>query len=241
MSPAARPDRDLELALLADHELVGGLDEVGRGALAGPVSVGLAVVSRSTADSFPPGLADSKQLSPSRRRALVGPCRGWLADHAVAHASPTEIDALGIVGALRLAGRRALAEVASRGRAPDIVILDGASDWLSAPEPDPTAASDERAQAASTGRPDAAASTPPVRTEVKADARCAVVAAASVLAKVERDALMAALPDPGYDWAANKGYAAPAHVQALRALGACEQHRLSWRLPGLGRHRRPRG
>ena len=116
----------------------------------------------------------------------------------------------------------AFSKVASRGRVPDIVILDGASDWLSAPEPDPTAASDERAQAASTGRPDAAASTPPVRTEVKADARCAVVAAASVLAKVERDALMAALPDPGYDWAANKGYAAPAHVQALRALGACE-------------------
>ena len=74
---------------------------------------------------------------------------------------------------------------------------------------------------------------PPVRTQVGADARCAVVAAASVLAKVERDALMAGLEDPGYDWASNKGYATPAHVAGLGRLGAGDQHRRSWRLPGL--------
>ena len=72
-----------------------------------------------------------------------------------------------------------------------------------------------------------------MRTQVGTDARCAVVAAASVLAKVERDALMRGLEDPGYDWASNKGYPTPAHVAGLRRLGAGDQHRRSWRLPGL--------
>ena len=76
--------------------------------------------------------------------------------------------------------------------------------------------------------------TPAVRMEVKGDARCAVVAAASILAKVERDALMSALPDPGYDWASNKGYASASHVEALARLGASDQHRRSWNLPGVG-------
>ncbi len=80
---------------------------------------------------------------------------------------------------------------------------------------------------------DAGGALPPVRMEVKADARCAVVAAASVLAKVERDGLMEELADPGYGWASNKGYASPAHIRALARLGAGEQHRRSWRLPGL--------
>lgn len=235
MSPARiRPDRLAETALLADHGLVGGMDEVGRGSLAGPVSVGLAVVSRDTPDPFPEGLADSKQLTPRRREALVEPCRAWVLDSAVAHASPGEIDALGIVGALRLAGRRALAQVASRGHAPDVVILDGSADWLTEPEPDLLSglgAADPAPEDAPPERP----VTPPVRTEVKGDARCAVVAAASVLAKVERDALMTALPDPGYAWAANKGYASAAHVDGLARLGASEQHRRSWRLPGVDR------
>ena len=65
----------------------------------------------------------------------------------------------------------------------------------------------------------------------------AVVAAASVLAKVERDSLMAALPDPGYGWASNKGYAAPAHREAIATLGASEHHRRSWHLPGLDQYR----
>lgn len=240
MSPARiRPDRLAESGLLQTHELVGGMDEVGRGSLAGPVSVGLGVVSRRTPDAFPEGLADSKQLTPRRREALVEPCRQWVLDSAVAHASPGEIDALGIVGALRLAGRRALAQVASRGHAPDVVILDGSADWLTEPEPDLLSGLAAPAAPARPGPGDdglpTALITPPVRTEVKGDARCAVVAAASVLAKVERDALMTALPDPGYAWAANKGYASAAHVDGLARLGASEQHRRSWRLPGVDR------
>ena len=234
MSPARRPrtrlrpDRRTEAELLASHALVGGMDEVGRGALAGPVSVGLAIVGAATPDAFPRGLADSKQLSPARREALVEPCRAWLVDSAVAHAQPAEIDALGIVGALRLAGARALARVGERGHAPGIVILDGSADWLSRPDEDLLTA-----LSPAPAGPDAPREIPPVRTQVGADARCAVVAAASVLAKVERDALMRGLEDPGYDWASNKGYATPSHVAGLGRLGAGDQHRRSWRLPGL--------
>lgn len=237
------PDRALERELLATHRLVGGMDEVGRGSLAGPVSVGLAVVSRATPDAFPAGLADSKLLSPRRREALVGPCRSWLADHAVAHASNEEIDAIGIVGALRLAGRRALAQVGARGNLPGVVVLDGVSDWLSEPAADLLTALEPPAGAGWAGRADAgvpdgvravrAGASPPVVMRVKADATCAVVAAASVLAKVERDALMRALPDPGYDWVHNKGYASPAHVEGLRRLGPSRRHRRTWHLPGL--------
>lgn len=235
MSPARRPrtrlrpDRRTEAELLASHALVGGMDEVGRGALAGPVSVGLAIVGAATPDAFPRGLADSKQLSPARREALVEPCRAWLVDSAVAHAQPEEIDALGIVGALRLAGVRALARVGGRGHAPGIVILDGSADWLSRPDEDLLTA-----LGPAPAGPDAPREIPPVRTQVGADARCAVVAAASVLAKVERDALMRGLEDPGYDWASNKGYATASHVAGLGRLGAGDQHRRSWRLPGLG-------
>lgn len=228
------PDRTVELEELGRYELVGGMDEVGRGSLAGPVTVGLAVVSRETADEVPTGLADSKMLSPRARDRLVEPCHAWLTDWAIGSASPREIDALGIISALRRAGRRALAQVAARGNAPGVIILDGSHDWLSAP-----AADLQDGLAADAPGPDpaplapAGAGVPPVRTEVKGDARCAVVAAASVLAKVERDACMSALPDPGYGWAANKGYASPGHIEALGRLGAGEQHRLSWRLPGL--------
>ena len=235
------------------------MDEVGRGSLAGPVTVGLAVVDRGTSDAFPQGLADSKQLTPRRREALVEPCRAWVLDWAVAHAAPAEIDALGIVGALRLAGRRALAQMAARDHLPGAIILDGRADWLTEPEPDlldalgaqisagpvePVAVPVEPVESVesigearhSIGDESVlpARLTPAVRMEVKGDARCAVVAAASILAKVARDALMSALPDPGYDWASNKGYASASHVEALARLGASDQHRRSWNLPGVG-------
>ena len=199
-----RPDRCLEKDLLQTHEYVGGLDEVGRGALAGPVSVGLAIVGRCTDDDFPEGLADSKQLTARARTGLVDPVRDWLVDSAVAHASPAEIDEHGI-------------------------------DWLTVPQPDLLTALEARPASTAPG-PAADSPTPPVRMEVKADARYAVVAAASVLAKVERDSLMIDLADPGYGWASNKGYASPAHIKGLADLGASDQHRRSWHLPGLDQH-----
>ena len=78
-------------------------------------------------------------------------------------------------------------------------------------------------------------STPPVTTMIKADMKCSSVAAASVLAKVERDDLMVGLSadHPAYGWSLNKGYAAPEHMDAIARLGPCELHRRSWRLPGM--------
>lgn len=226
MAAALSPDRELEKELLGRYELVAGMDEVGRGALAGPVSVGVAVVSRATSDDIPEGLRDSKLLSAVRRWALVEPCRSWVEASAVGHASPAEVDELGILGALRLAGLRALAQVCEAGFMPSAIILDGRDNWL-------ISGDSLFAAVLSDAEPQLPGPLPPVTMQVKADATCAVVSAASVLAKVERDAMMESLEDPGYGWASNKGYASAAHVEGLARLGASDQHRRSWRLPGV--------
>lgn len=225
-APTVVPSRELERDLLRTHRFVAGMDEVGRGALAGPVTVGVAVVSAATTDAFPDGLADSKLLTARAREGLAGPVRAWCHASAVAHAEPAEIDALGIIRALRLAGRRALAALGRAGLVPDVLVLDGVHDWLTEP-----AQGDLFDVPLPLEQP---AAVPPVQTRVKADATCSVVAAASVLAKVERDARMRALHEyhPAYGWIDNKGYAAPVHTAALREHGPCELHRRSWRLPG---------
>ncbi|MDD9207316.1 ribonuclease HII [Georgenia sp. 10Sc9-8] len=233
--PARRrtPTRTLERRLLGSATLVAGMDEVGRGALAGPVSVGVAVVAPTTPTRAPRGLADSKLLGAGAREALVDPVRRWCVGTAVGHAEPAEIDALGIIRGLRLAGRRALASLAGAGLVPEVVILDGIHDWLSEPaQGDLLGLVDPQVHVPGTGAP---VPVPVVRTEVKADATCSVVAAASVLAKVERDSRMQTLAEgfPQYGWSENKGYASREHQAALREHGPCELHRRSWRLPGL--------
>lgn len=209
--PSLRFERSLQRA---GFPVIAGMDEVGRGALAGPVSVGVVLIDAS-ARSAPAGVRDSKLLTPLARQRLVAPLRRWARASAVGHAQPAEIDAIGIIAALRLAGRRALAALPAR---PDLVILDGNHDWLSDP-----------AQAGlfamlTDGPP------PPVRTLIKADMTCSTVAAASVLAKVERDGILTGLHErfPQYGWADNKGYSAPEHLAALERLGPCELHRRSW-------------
>jgi ribonuclease HII len=225
------------------------MDEVGRGALAGPVSVGVVVVDVRTRRP-PRGLTDSKLLAPDAREALVPRVRSWGVAYAVGHASNLEVDDVGIIGALRLAGRRALAEVAARGVRVDAVLLDGSHDWLTDPapdlldvlaatEPDTGPAHDVEAAPRRYRPLDPAllpAPVPPlgVRTLVKADVQCASVAAASVLAKCERDAMMRvhAGDHPGYAWEKNKGYSTATHMRALGELGPSPLHRTSWNLPG---------
>lgn len=217
-----RPDLRLERELLrAGARVVVGMDEVGRGALAGPVSVGAVAVDLSTR-SGPRGVADSKLLTPAAREALLPALGRWGLARAVGHATPVEIDTYGIVVALRMAGLRALAGLALEV---DVVLLDGSHDWL-------TGAS-ERGELELWELPVPAVA-PVVRTRVKADQRCSSVAAASVLAKCERDALMVghSLEHPAYRWAENKGYGAPEHLAALRELGPSPLHRRSWHLPG---------
>lgn len=214
--------RETELELLAQGAPLVGMDEVGRGALAGPVAVGACALTGGESEP-PEGLADSKLLSPRRREDLVEPVREWAAAHAVGWASNEEIDRFGIIAALRLAGMRALEDLARVIGAPALVLLDGSHDWLTRPD-------DLLAELDGPALPQIA--TPPVVTKVKADASCTIVAAASILAKVARDEFMCGLDDPGYAWERNKGYASPAHAEGLRRYGPSQLHRRSWRLPG---------
>nr|WP_246071618.1 ribonuclease HII [Miniimonas arenae] len=216
------PSRRVERELAEGGLVVAGMDEVGRGCLAGPVSVGVVV---SCLDRrAPSGLRDSKLLPPPRREALVAPIRRWAVACAVGHASPAEIDAIGIIAALRLAGHRALAALPLP---PHVVLLDGNHDWLTPPE-------DLFSGFAAAPEP-VLAVVPRVRTRIKADMTCTGVAAASILAKVERDGLMRAehARDPRFDLAENKGYASPSHIAALAQHGPSALHRRSWSLPGV--------
>jgi ribonuclease HII len=196
--PDSGPDFTHESAALARRLLrVAGVDEVGRGPLAGPVTAAAVILNP---DAIPPGLHDSKKLSAPRRNALAAALHRC-AHVAVAHASVAEIDALNILNASHLAMRRALAALPV---APDFALIDG-----------------NRLPA---GLPHAAA------TLVKGDARCLSIAAASIVAKVARDAIMSDLARdyPGYGWDANAGYPTRAHVAALNALGVSPHHRRSF-------------
>jgi ribonuclease HII len=220
----------VERRLLRDGaELVCGMDEVGRGALSGPVSVGAVVVDAST----PPAtdFRDSKVLTPRARAQMAPRIRDWSLSSAVGHASAEEIDSHGIIGALRLAANRALAMLTVM---PEVVLLDGRHDWLTPPQQGSLFEKDLREMdfGSPDGRP---AFNSRVVTLVKADMTCTSVAAASVLAKIERDAIMTDLAAqcPEYGWAGNKGYASPEHIDALSRLGPTSMHRRSWRLPGV--------
>lgn len=215
-----RPDRGTEIELLRScppGAAIAGVDEVGRGSLAGPVSVGIAVIDASVGD-FPEGLRDSKQMSAASRERMAPRVREWAVEVAVGHADADIIDDVGIVAAMRLAARNALNGLSAT---PAAILLDGKHNWW-----------------AEDSLFDVEPLLPqiPVRMEVKGDARCAVIAAASVVAKVERDGLMVILDErfPGYDWARNKGYSSPSHIEGLARIGPSDHHRKSWHLPGLG-------
>ncbi|MCP3427018.1 ribonuclease HII [Rothia sp. AR01] len=229
-APARAADLSIEAELFAaGARCVVGMDEVGRGSLAGPVTVGAAAVLPATTLEVA-GLTDSKALAPARRAAMEPLIRAWIPVRT-GSASPAEIDALGMTLALRLAGRRALAALArEHDVVPSAVLLDGSHDWLGAPPADLFSLAEEDPLA---GYGDAGAPWEgPVRTEVKADFRCASVAAASVVAKVERDRAMERLSArwPAYGWAGNKGYGSAAHRLAVGAHGPSPEHRLSWSL-----------
>ena len=211
------PTLDLEQELIASGaRYVAGVDEVGRGALAGPVSVGVAIVDAKT-NQVPAGLRDSKQISRAAREKLIGPVSAWVTEYAIGHVAAIEIDQIGIVSALRLAWVRAHQQLSIK---PDHVILDGKHNWLLEPESDlfTSPISDIVV---------------PVTMKIKADASCASVSAASVLAKVARDQLMreAALIHPDFGWEGNVGYGSSDHMAAIARLGPTDLHRKSWKLP----------
>ncbi len=192
------PDFHREAAALAEGaRWVVGVDEVGRGPLAGPV---LAAAVRLDPDRIPAGLADSKALSGLQRARIAAEIHAT-AEVCVAQATVEEIDALNILQASLLAMRRA---VAGLSRA-DVALIDGNRVPAGLPC---------RAQAF-----------------VKGDAVCLSIAAASIVAKVARDALMVDLAQqhPPYGWDANAGYSTKAHLQALLDFGVTPWHRRSFR------------
>ncbi|MDV2975890.1 UNVERIFIED_CONTAM: ribonuclease HII [Actinomycetes bacterium ARC8] len=211
-----------ERALAAKHGVryIAAVDEVGRGALAGPITVGMTVIDIQQVNEFPE-LRDSKLLSPETRMSLVDPVRQWAVGYGVGHASAAEIDELGVTGALRLAGTRAMAQCAVQ---PEAALLDGSYDWLTAPEPDLLdILADDR---------EPVGLHIPVATIVKGDMTCQAIAGASILAKVERDGIMVGLATehPYFGWEINKGYATAAHRAAIVLQGPCDYHRKSWNL-----------
>jgi len=184
----------------AGDDIIVGIDEVGRGSWAGPVTVA-AVVPQPEHLS---GIRDSKLLSRPERERAARRVRGWARAIGVGHASHEECDQLGMTEALRRAASRALDEVAAQGFVPDRIVLDGKHDYLA----------DKRR----------------VRTIVKGDQKVLSVAAASVVAKVIRDELMAEEAEhyPAYGFESNRGYPAPVHKCALAAYGPSAIHRRSW-------------
>jgi ribonuclease HII len=216
-----RPTLDFENNLFSrGAKLIAGMDEVGRGCLAGPVSVGVAVISIDCINP-PENLADSKLLTHEQREKLLPLVKTWVKDFAVGHASNDEIDEIGLTRALRRAGRRALVQLVTK---PDHLILDGKHNWLM-PEKETQNMFEQEFD-------DGSLSVDlKIITQIKADLTCASVAAASIVAKTTRDQMMAELSKefPNYFWAENKGYAAPEHLEAIKSFGATKYHRVSWK------------
>jgi|SRR5579863_2464091 len=178
--------------------LIGGVDEAGRGPLAGPVVAACVIAAEPL---MLPGLNDSKQVTPERRNELAVEIRKHAAAFGIGIASVAEIDRLNIYWASVLAMERAIA--ACSGEAPEYLFTDAV-----------------RLRAFSG----------PQEPLIKGDAICAVVSAASILAKVHRDGLLAELDleDPRYGFGIHKGYATPQHLAALKSYGPCVHHRSGW-------------
>lgn len=185
--------------------IVVGIDEVGRGALAGPLTVAAVALPD---EPQVVGIDDSKKLSPKRRETLAAQIREVALGVGISHIPPEEIDACGMAASLRVCMGRALAacerDIAARGNGSgaDAVLVDGNPIHLHANE----------------------------KTIVKGDGKAACIAAASIVAKVTRDALMVeyAQSFPAYYFDSNKGYGSAAHIEALHELGPCMLHRRSF-------------
>lgn len=210
-----------ERAQLERGEIIVGIDEVGRGALAGPMVLGAVVLTHPSPP--PESLNDSKLLTARQREALIEPIEQWAADWSLGSVSAREIDEWGLRLALAAAATRALDGLRIR---PSVALIDGSFNLLRAP-----------GEVRFDGAPAPALSyhSMAVTTFVKGDQRCASIAAASVLAKVHRDRIMVELGQHfvDYEWSSNKGYGAKVHMDAIRRLGPTDHHRHSWQLPEM--------
>jgi ribonuclease HII len=197
------PDLNFELALWQQgFKLVAGIDEAGRGALAGPVAVGAVILPANLPDLAIqlPGIRDSKQLKPKDRELAAIVIKGIAVSWAVGLAEAAEIDQLGIARATRLAAMRAVNQLAC---VPQHLLID----YIKLNESDL-----------------------PQTSLGKGDQRSLSIACASILAKTSRDELMIRLGEqyPNYGFARHKGYGTAGHLAAIQACGACPIHRVSF-------------
>jgi len=209
------PSLSFENTFVASKRFIIGIDEVGRGSIAGPVAVGVALIDlKDLNGSWPEKLRDSKLISEKTREAIFPDVSDWVHSWAVGMASVEEIETKGIVESLALAGSRALTELLEESALRSVlaqdgvqIILDGSHNWLGSK----TMGFD-------------------VVAKTKADRDCVSVACASVLAKVTRDRLMLeiAKEHPHFSLDSNKGYASSDHIAALKEHGPSPIHRLSW-------------
>ena len=186
-----------EQAFAEGYTVICGVDEAGRGPLAGPVCAAAVILPRGHQI---PGLNDSKKLTDKKRRELFPLIKEQAVAYGIGFATHQEIDEINILQATYLAMERAIAQL--EGKA-DLALIDGnrAKDFDMA-----------------------------VRTVVKGDSLSANIAAASVLAKVTRDDLMVDMAKefPGYGFEVHKGYGTKAHYEALRNMGPCAIHRMTF-------------
>ncbi len=187
-------------AEIAQGKLVVGLDEVGRGPLAGPLTVGAVVLDPKAAPID--GLNDSKQVSEAHRPALAQMVKDRALAWAIVDIPPAEIDEQGMTACLRKAFSLAVAKIEDEGIKPEVILLDGNPLHLD----------------------------PREVNVVHGDARCASISAASLIAKVSRDAQMVAYDAeyPGYDFASSKGYGSANHRAAIAQKGLTPIHRVSF-------------
>lgn len=188
-----------KLAAQKDAHVVLGLDEVGRGSIAGPLAVGGVVLPASPVIG---GLNDSKQISPAKREEIAAQIKEVALAWTVQYIQPDVIDAVGMTASLVQAFRNAVQAIEVQGLKVDMVLLDGNPLHMD----------------------------PREVNVIKGDAKCASIAAASVVAKVTRDALMCELAHeyPEYSLDECKGYASAKHIEAIKQYGLSPIHRVSF-------------
>lgn len=188
-----------KLAEDAGAHCIVGIDEVGRGPLAGPLAVGAVVLPNEPKIA---GLNDSKQVRDVDRAAMADSIKKVALAYTVEFVQPDVIDEIGIMASLRSAFGAAVTSIEAQGQPVDMILLDGNPMRFDVRE----------------------------TNVVKGDSKCASIAAASILAKVERDQLMDELDAqyPGYGFSSHKGYGTKAHRDAIRKLGLSDIHRRSY-------------
>jgi len=188
-------------AIRSGCDRIAGVDEVGRGSLAGPVLAAAVVLSRSVSIK---GINDSKLLSPESRERIARDIFDRAVAVGIGASGPDEVDRINVLRATLMAMRRAIGALEACGSPADGLLLDAVR---------------------------LPGATVPQISLIRGDQRSMSIAAASIVAKVVRDRIMGHYADlyPAFDFASNKGYGTPAHLEALRRVGPCPIHRRTFR------------